>query len=427
MKLQLVGCTHHQASTVLREQLAFSPVQTREALQGLQNRFDNTEAVLLSTCNRVELYTYTAGLDPGYIPSPRSLMEFLADFHHLSVEEVHDFLWVKNGSDVVQHLFSVISSLDSMVLGESQILSQVRDAYDLAHSVNATGPTTHRLFQAAIRVARRVTKETTIHQRRISIASIAVSDFAKRIFERFYDKQILVIGAGKTAEETLRYLNEEGARQITVINRSPERAAELAVRWDGVALEWTQLFKALIHADFVISATGSEQSILSQKDYLAQIAPHRFQRPLFILDLAIPRDFDPRISECLGIYLYCLDDLSRVCQNNRHAREKELPFAVDIVADETRRFIAAHHHRTTAPVIGRLQEEWQEPKQQELQRLLNKLPDLDDKGRAQIAQSFDRLVRKLLHPAMETLKKESDLGPPHRLLDAIKRLFQLKD
>jgi glutamyl-tRNA reductase len=425
MKLQLVGCSHHQAAVELRERLAFTPARAEEALDSLRQKFPEAEAVLLSTCNRVELYT--AGEDPQRMPSHHQVIEFLADFHGLKLHEIFDDLFERTGEDAVLHLFTVAAGLDSMVVGEPQILAQVKQAYDLACGRNAAGPLTHAAFQAALRVAKRVANETEISRRRVSIPSVAVADYAKQIFERFDDKKVLVIGAGEMGEETLRYLKEEGAGEITVINRTHERAVELAAKWGGRAATWDELSAQLAAADLVVSTTGASQPIVSLADY-RRIEAKRYQRPLFVLDLAMPRDFDPAIGEHgLAVYLYCIDDLQTACEKNRREREKELPRAISIVEAEAAEFMADLNRRATGPIIRRLKQGWRQPMEDELRRLFNKLPDLDDKARAEIERSFDRLVNKLLHPPLESLRDEAREGVPHGLLDALKRLFQLKD
>jgi glutamyl-tRNA reductase len=424
MKLLMVGCSHHRSAVALRERLAFTPSQAGQALDNLRRRFPQIEAVLLSTCNRVELYA--AAEDPQGIPSHQDVAQFMADFHGLPICEIFDDLFERTGEDAVRHLFTVAASLDSMVVGEPQILSQVKEAYKLANAVKSTGPLTHSVFQAAVRAARRVTLETTIHSRRLSIPRVAVGDFASELFEGFADKQILVIGAGEMAEETLRYLKDEGAHYVTVVNRNLERARELAERWQGRAEPWERLLELLAAADLVISATGASEPVVTRAQF-SSVEAARGQRPMMILDLAIPRDFDPAIDDCLGVYLYSIDDLERVCRRNRQEREKELPAALNVIEQETSRFMSELHHRATAPIIKRLREGWHQPKEDELRRLFNKLPELGERDREEIRQAFDRLVNKLLHPPLESLRSEAEQGTPHGLLDALKRLFQLKD
>jgi glutamyl-tRNA reductase len=425
MKVQMVGCSHHRSADDVRERLAFSPVQAGQALVTLRARFPGTEAVLLSTCNRVEMYTAVEETNQG--PTHQQVAEFLAGFHGIGVYEIFDDLFERTGEDAVLHLFTVAASLDSMVVGEPQILSQVKQAYELACQHESAGPVTHAMFQAALRVAKRVANETSIAQKRVSIPSVAICDFARQIFERFDDKKVLVLGAGEMAEETLRYLADEGAHDVTILNRSLSRAQQLAAQWKGRAAPWEELSAVLVEADLVISTTGATEPIMRLADY-RRLEPQRFQRPLFILDLAMPRDFDRTIGNCLNVYLYSIDDLRQACQRNLAERQKEFPRALAIIEQEAGQFMSDLYHRATGPIIQRLRQGWHKPKQDELRRLFNKLPDLDERARAEIEIAFERLINKLLHPPLESLRDEArSAGTPHALLDALKRLFQLKD
>lgn len=424
MKYQVCGISHHTAPTEVRGRLAFSIEQARAALAGLRERFPAAEAVVLSTCNRVEIYT--AGDTPAGVPSHQQVAEFLADFHGLSLPDIFDDLFERTGEDVVRHLFHVAASLDSMVVGEPHIVAQIKEAYELACERESTVPLTNQVFQAALRVAKRVASETSINEKRVSIPSVAIADFAKQIFERFDDKRVLVIGAGEMAEETLRYLQDEGARDVRIINRSFERAEQLAQAWHGAPARWEQLATELAAADLVISTTSATEPIMTRAQFQS-VEAVRQQRPLFILDLALPRDFDPAIGESLGVYLYSIDDLREACDRNRRERERQWPAAVRIVEQETSRFMADLNHRATGPIIKRLKQGWQQTTEDELRRLLNKLPDLDQRQQLEIRQSFDRLINKLLHPPLESLRDEAAQGMPHALIDAFKRLFQLKD
>jgi glutamyl-tRNA reductase len=394
------------------------------ALRELRTRFPGSESVLVSTCNRVEVYT-AADVDEA-CPSYHDVVGFLADFHGLEPLEIFEAIFERTGEDAIRHLFTVASSLDSMVVGEAQILSQVKQAYELARACDSAGPLTNAVFQAALRVAKRVANETAINQRRVSIPSIAVADFAAQIFERFDDKRVLVIGAGEMGEETLRYLIDEGARDIRVVNRSPERAEQLAGRLGGRPCPWGQLLELLVEADLVIGTTGSPEPVVTLQAF-QPVHARRRQRPLFLLDLAVPRDFDPAIGDLLGVYLYSIDDLRQACEANRRAREKEWPKAERIIETETARFMAELNHRATGPTIQRLRQQAEQLKEEELKRLLNKLGDVDDRLRGELGRAFDRLVNKLLHPPLESLRDEAQRGSSYGLLEALKRLFQLKD
>jgi glutamyl-tRNA reductase len=251
-----------------------------------------------------------------------------------------------------------------------------------------------------------------------------VGDFARQFFEGFDDKRIVVIGAGAMGEETVRYLIDEGARFVTIVNRNPARAAELATRLAGQVASWDQLHRLLVEADLVVSTTGATEPIV-RLDEFRKIDQVRGQRPLFVLDLAVPRDFDPAIGGLPGVYLYSIDDLRKTCDANRKAREKEWPKAERIIEEETTRFMAELNHRSTGPTIRRLRQLADEIRSEELQRLLNKLGNVDERTQREVTHAFERLVNKLLHPPLESLRDEAQRGTHHGLLDALKRLFQI--
>lgn len=429
--LSVVGCSHQNTPIEVRERLAFATWQLPKAFELFAATFPGVEAVILSTCNRVELYT---AAENGSMPSAEEVARFFDAFQRQSGYETPvdtaqltiEHLYHYTGSQAVEHLFNVSASLDSMVMGEPQILGQVKQAYQLATQYNATGPLTHAAFQTALKTARRVASQTDIQQHRVSIPSIAVADFAQQIFESFDDKTTLVIGAGKMAEETLNYLRDQGARDIIVANRSKKRAEDLARLWSGCAVAWEDLDQALARADMVVATTAATEPIITVEKFAA-IQSARGRRPLFILDLAVPRDFDPAVGELEGVYLYSIDDLKASCEENRRRRKKELPAAERIIARETNKFIAEQHHRATGPVIQQLRKGWHKPKDDELRRLMNKLPDLSTDQQDEIRQSFDRLINKLLHVPLESLRHESRHGIPSALIDALSKLFRLKD
>ena len=424
MKMLMIGCSHKDTSIALREQLAFSPEQAKQALSRFYQQFPQCEAVLLSTCNRTEIYTAAPEQVDG--PDSNQLIRFLADFHGLDSTQLSHELFERSNQDVVAHLFTVAASLDSMVVGEAQILSQVKQAYEMATGFNDSMPLSHSVFQRAIHVAKRVASETKIHERRVSIPSVAISDLATEIFERFDDKTILVIGAGEMAEETLTYLKAHGAKNILLINRSVERAERLADEFAAQVIPWSQMLEQLARADMVISATGATEPVVTLEQFKS-IEKQRGQRTLFALDLAIPRDFEPAIGDCLSVYLYSVDDLQAQCDVNRKARQKELPRAMQIIESEASQFMNELSHRSTVPTIRQLRGKAEELKSQELDRLMRKLDGLDEKSKQEVRYSFDRLVNKLLHPPLESLRDEAMHESPKSLVDALRRLFQLRD
>ncbi|MGE0379066.1 MAG: glutamyl-tRNA reductase [Planctomycetaceae bacterium] len=424
MNVQVVYCNHQTSDLSVREKLAFSSeAHLLRAYDVLRERFPASEHVVVSTCNRVELYT--AQEEPDDAPSTQELARFFSEFHQLPMETFLGDLLERTGTQAVRHLFEVACSIDSMVLGESQIVSQVKSAYELATKGNANGPLTNALFQRAIAVSRRVRTETRLSEGRISVASVAVGEFGRRIFDRFDDKTILVIGAGEMAEETLRYLQNEGCGQLVVINRTAGNAQRLARDFGGRSAPWEDLDTWLGRANIVVSTTGADRPLVDAERF-RRIRSRNSGQPVFILDLGAPRDFDPAVADVdEGVFLYDLDDLERTCAQNRASRATEIARAQAIIEDETARFMHDIYHKATGPIIQRLREQWHDVSRQELELLFRKLPHVGGEDQRAIERTVERIVNKLLHPPLETLRDEAREGPPHGLLEAIRRLFHL--
>ena len=423
---RMVGCSHHRTPIEIREKLAFSPEQVRQALEVFATRFPESESVLLSTCNRVELYTATQSLER--LPSTKDLGTFLADFHQLKLDDFHDMLAAAEDEQAIKHLFMVASSLDSMIVGEAQILSQVKTAYELACEEESAGGLMHSAFQRATAVARRITNETEIHRRRISVPSVAVSEVATQFFERFDDKRILLIGAGEMGTETLKYLTDAGAKQIRIVNRNAERAVELAKMFDAVTLPWDALETGVSEADLVVSTTSSTEPIFSLERF-KKVLQRRKRRAILILDLAVPRDFEAAIADLPDVYMFSVDDLQKVCDRNIELRKNEWPKAERIVQEETQKFMAEMIHRGSGPTIKLLRDQANKIKQEELQRLLGRLQahGVNDEVTNELSISFERLVNKLLHPPLQSLRENADSSHHASMLDALRKLFQLRE
>ncbi len=422
MNVQVIYCTHQTTPLALRERLAFASVeQLTRAYESLRAAFPQSEHVVLSTCNRVEIYA--AQDEANAALTQEQVADFLSRFHGVPQNDLGGALLWQKGPEAVRHLFEVASSLDSMVLGEPQIVSQVKEAYRVAQENDACGPLTHALFQGAMRVSARVRSETSLAVGRVSVASVAVGEFGKSIFDRFADKTVLVIGAGEMAEETLRYLKAEGAHSIVVVNRSLERAQRLAAEWGGTARPFEELDHWLSTADVIVSTTGATEPIVNVARFRAARQASD-GKSVFILDLATPRDFAPAVADVDdNVFLYDLEALRATCDQNRRQRVREIDRARRIVEEETDRFLHDIYHKATGPIISQLRAGWRKVCQDELDQLFSKFQQLDADERRGIERSVERIVNKLLHPPLEALRDEARKGTPHGLLDAVKRLF----
>lgn len=425
MKICMFGIDHKTASVAVRESYAFSAEGARAFLDGWRSAFPDVEAVLLSTCNRTELYL---GTQEDEFPDDGAIARFLTETAGRQGETSPrpDQLRALRGGDAVRHIFSVAASLESMVLGEPQILAQIKEAYNVASEEGTAGIALHSLFQRALKAAKRVSVETELFRHRISLPAVAVSDFALELFERLSDKRTLVLGAGEMAEETLRYLKDAGEKEIVVANRSREKAETLAERFGGHAADWNARLTELAAADLVIAATGADEPVITAEDYRS-IAADRSDRPLFMVDLSVPRNLDERLGRIPNVYLYTIDDLEEACQRNRKAREREIPKANRIVTQEAESFLKELRLRDSGELIGELRRRWNEVKDEEIQRLFNKCGPLPSETESEIRYVFDRLINKLLHAPMRTLRDESTRGKPNGLLDAMFKLFRFQD
>ncbi len=425
MNLRVVYCNHETAALEIRERLAFSSEERlRAAYIHLQARFPKTEVVIVSTCNRVEIYF--GAEDRGALPSQEQIAGFLAEFHQIPLDDFLNELRTETEIEAVRHLFRVASSLDSMVLGEAQIVAQIKDAYQRGADCDAVGPLTHQLFQAAMNFAGKVRTETKLSEGRISIASVAVGEFGKSIFERFDDKTVLILGAGEMAEETLRYLKDEGVSRIIIANRNQERGQQLADNWGGQWIPFAEWESRLSDVQVIVSATGASEPIITKQRFAELRQDKNCQQTLFILDLGAPRDFAPEIARCDdNVFLYDIDDLEQTCQRNRKARVREIEKAEKMLDAATSQFMHDFYHRATGPVVQQLRETWHEIGRQELDRLFRKMEHVNDSDRQLIEQTINRIVNKLLHPPLENIKQHSREGTPHTLLETMKQLFGL--
>jgi glutamyl-tRNA reductase len=422
-RLLLLGLNHTTAPLEVREKLAFNAQQARDAMSAFRSHFDESEAVLLSTCNRVELYVARAV--HGH-PRVDEMVAFLAAFHNFPAEQFRAHLYEKLERDVIAHLFTVVSSLDSMVLGETQILGQVRAAYDAARDVSATGALLNPLFQRALAVGKQVMTQTSLNEGRVSVASVAV-DYARKIFDHFNDKTVLSIGAGEIAQLVLQHFAKLAPGKLLVCNRDPNKAQELASEFNGTAAALEQLAQHLVAADIVITSTGAPHHIITRQMFEPLLKQRRY-RPIFIIDLAVPRDVEASVGDLENVYLYNIDDLQQVVSTTQSQRTDAIDSAKAIVTRQVDEFLVWHRTREMGPAIDRLYKRYHALAQEELNRTLNKLPQIGDAEKDHLAELTRRIVNKLLHDPITALRSGGDQHTSAAAyLHALEKLFALND
>jgi len=425
LKLLALGVDHRRAPTAIREALAFEGTKRDEGLDDLARSFPGAEFVVVSTCNRVELYAAGAG---GTTPTVGALIDWLARFHGRPADDFAAHLIDHHDGQAIKHLFKVAASLESLVLGEGQILGQVRDAYKAAVARKAVGPLLHALFPHALRVGKLVRERTGMDKGKLSVASVAV-DVAKDVFDTFADKTVLVIGAGKMGDLTLQHLAALKPGSILVTNRNPAKAALAAARWGGRDVPFERLGQALIDADVVVSTTAADEPIVTLETY-ARVQRARRNRLALILDIAIPRDFDPRIGDLEQVMLYNVDDLSAQAERNRQARQKGVDPALAIIEAESALCLADLRHRTHAgAALKQLVTYADAARLREFDALIARQPGLTPAQRDDVAHAMLRLQNQFLHHPRAALRAATTTAEPsehpHPLLHALRALFGL--
>lgn len=415
-RLLLLGLNHTTAPIEVREKLAFAHQQGLHAITELQKHLPGSEVVLLSTCNRVEIYAAA----PKIIE--RDAMEqFLSDFHTLPRDRFSSHLYEKRGRDVVQHLFNVVSSLDSMVLGETQILGQVRNAYEIARTSGITGSFLNPLFQRAVTVGKQVLTETGLGEGRVSVGSVAV-DYARRIFDSFGNKTVLCVGTGEMAHLVLHSFVELKPGNLLVASRSVERANEVAREFNGQGVSSEDIDQHLTVADIVISATGHPTPLITRQRLLSLMKARRY-RPLFLIDIAVPRDIEPSAGDIEGVYLYNLDDLQEVVQQTLAQRSEVVDQAQKIVHSHVEAFLTWHRQREIGPMIDQLYKRYSAIAQSELERSSPKM-SLNEQQEKELKSLVHRIVHKMLHDPVSQLR-ESNHPDGGGYVHAVERLFKL--
>jgi glutamyl-tRNA reductase len=417
MQLVTYGINHNTAPVNIRENIAFTADVLPAALDSLKQHPNVVEAVVVSTCNRTEIYCH---LDGDY---DNAINVWLHDFHKQAPDSLTEFLYQHEGDEAIRHLLRVACGLDSMVLGEPQILGQIKTAYSQALNANTLGKSLGRLFQHAFTVAKQVRTDTAIGNSPVSIAFAAVS-LAKQIFSNLADSTALLIGAGETIELVARHLKDNGIGRIIIANRTIEKAHTIALQVEGYAIALSEMPAHVAEADIVISSTASQLPILG-KGTVERALKQRKRRPIFMVDLAVPRDIEAEVGNLEDIYLYCVDDLHEIIEENLQSRRDAAQQAEEIIDTQVEHFIGWLRSQDAVPIIQSIRANAENESKQLLQKSLKQL----EQGVApeQVMSDFARsFTNKLLHEPSRQLR-QSGLDVDSNLVDATRRLFNIKD
>ncbi len=419
MGLFVAGVNHRTAPVALREQLAVEEDKLRELLLDLQGGDALREVVVLSTCNRVEVY--------GVADAPGEARAVA--FRHLcrqrgvELSAVEGLLYTHLDADAVHHAFRVASSLDSMMIGEPQILGQVKDAFALAQACQTVGPQLHPLFSQAFGVAKRVRTETEVARHAVSVSFAAV-ELAKKIFDGLSRRAVLLVGAGKMSELAAKHLVEQGAFPIYVTNRTWARAQDLARALSGTAVPWDELATALSSVDIVVTSTGATEPVLTL-EAVSRVMQGRRGRPLFFIDIAVPRDVEPGVDRLDDVYRYDIDDLKQVVDANLRERAREAQRAEALIEREVSKFVTRQGDVEVIPTIVSLRARLEEIRASEVKRTLARLPDASVETRAAIDALSSAMINKILHAPITKLRESSRAGASRSWLEAVHELFGL--
>ncbi|WP_103108232.1 glutamyl-tRNA reductase [Brevibacillus reuszeri] len=421
MDILLLGLNYKTAPVEIREKFTFSDDGTSRALHLLSQTKSIAECIILGTCNRTEIYVVCDQANIGRDYTRR----FLAEWFGVEKEQFKDHLYIKENEQAIDHLFRVSSGLDSMVMGETQILGQVRDAFLLAQEHKTTGTVFNMLFKQAITFAKRAHTETAIGQNAVSVSYAAV-ELGKKIFGSFAGKSVLIVGAGKMSELTAKHLHANGSEHVVVANRTLERAQLLAEKFKGDSCTMEQLPEALLVADIVISSTGANGYVLGKKE-LAPIMKQRKHRPLFMVDIAVPRDLNPDLHDLDNVFLYDIDDLEGIVASNVAERSREAERLDAMIAEEIVAFTTWYQTLGVAPLIAALREKALTIQGEAMRKIENKLPNLSEREIHIIRKTTKGIVNQLMHDPVVRLKEMAAAKHGEEVLDIFSKMFALEE
>lgn len=417
-QIALIGCNHRSAPVEFRERVAFTAEQARAAATSLRQQGILQEAVVLSTCNRSELYGVPA--DAG-VPATEAMEEFLTSFHRIPRADFDGRLYRWVGRDAIQHLFRVAAGLDSMLLGEAEILGQLRTAYSQALEYGSTGPVLNRAFQGALEVGKRIRAETEVGARPMSVAFAGVK-LAERIFGNLKGRAALIVGAGAVADQVVEHLRNRGIGRLQIVNRSLDRAEELARRIGGKAVPWESLESVLVMPDVIVTSVGGSDPVLTRTMLEAAVGA-RAGKPIFVVDLGVPRNVAPDAAGLYNLYLYNVDELGEIVEQNRRAREAEIPRAELIVAEHVAKFESWRAALAAGSIVDELRGHFHRHRDDLLRERLAALAHISEEERQRLADVTEELVERILIEPAERLRQTHSMRGHLGALDALRHLF----
>ena len=415
----VTGLSHKTAPLEIREKFTIQDEVYNEVLSDLNSRESVFESLVLSTCNRTELYVVTNDYEKCIDEIKNSLL----NYHNLDEEIINNHFYSYTNEKAVKHLLRVTCSLDSMVVGEPQILGQVKNSYNLSSRNDSAGLILNRLFQYAFFVAKKVRSKTSIGSLSVSISYLAV-ELSKRIFEDLSDRTILLVGTGEMTVLAAKNLINSGIKNLLITSRTYENAAGLSTELNGTAIKLEEIYYRLKDVDIVITATGSNNYIF-KPEHVNQALRLRKNEPMFFIDIAVPRDVDPRVNEIPSVFLYDIDDMQGVLDNNISTRKESAREAESIVDSHGDKFINWLEGLKVLPTIVKLREKMESIKRTELERIFGKLDNLDDNQKESINKLVDRLIGKMLHEPITNLKRESSSSLGAIYSDTVQKLYNL--
>jgi glutamyl-tRNA reductase len=421
-EVALIGCNHLTAPVELRERVAFTPEQALQAATELCQSGVIEEAVVVSTCNRSELYGVA---EESAESLPDALISYFSEFHKLSPPELTGRIYQRAGRQAVRHLFRVASGLDSMMLGEAEILGQVREAYNRALGNGSTGPVLNRLFQGALEVGKRVRTETEIGARPMSVAVAGVK-LAERIFGKLKGHRALIIGAGAVAEQVVEHLHIRGIGELQLVNRSFARAQELALRMGGKASEWSALEIILDQPDIIVTSVSGSAHVLT-RSMLERAMPARGGRAICVIDLGVPRNVEPDVEGLYNVYLFNIDHLGEIVEQNKKAREAEAPRAEAIVDEHVNKFLAWQSSLEGASLLEALRNRLEAERQSLVAAHFSSAQRASDADRERLEKLTQELIDRIVQLPASRLRRERKLRRPVEGLAALRELFGLAD